>query len=444
MLDWNGIKIVETDCMLPVDRVKPYARNAKRHPQEQIDEIKASIKRFGMDDPIGIWGKENLIVEGHGRLEACKQLGIPTVPCIRLDHLTKEERKAYTLAHNKTNMDSGWDFTALDQELAEIVDVDMSEFGFGAPLPEEEIWQANENSISLADKYTVAPFSVLDGRSGEWQKRKNQWHSVIGDSRKGRPERLIKGFANISKTKSVVLSGTSEFDPVLCEVLIKWFCPPNGKIVDPFAGGNVRGVISAILGNEYHGVDIRPEQIAENESSLQKIRADYAQAPKWYCGDSTNIDAMLSKEAPFDFFLMCPPYGDLEKYSDNPKDLSTMKYEDFIAAYRDIIEKTAALLSENAFCAVVVSDIRDRNGMYRGFTSETVKAFKDCGAKLYNDIVKLDPIGTAAVRAETYFGNMRKVVRVHQNVLVFVKGDPRKIKKGEYDFDFAGNDEENE
>jgi ParB-like chromosome segregation protein Spo0J len=134
LLDWNGIKIVETDCMLPIDRVKPYARNAKRHPQEQIDEIKASIKRFGMDDPIGIWGKENLIVEGHGRLEACKQLGIPTVPCIRLDHLTKEERKAYTLAHNKTNMDSGWDFTALDQELAEIVDVDMSEFGFGASV----------------------------------------------------------------------------------------------------------------------------------------------------------------------------------------------------------------------------------------------------------------------------------------------------------------------
>ena len=139
LLEWNGIKIVETDCMLPVDRVKPYARNAKRHPQEQIDEIKASIKRFGMDDPIGIWGKENLIVEGHGRLEACKQLGIPTVPCIRLDHLTKEERKAYTLAHNKTNMDSGWDFTALDQELAEIVDVDMSEFGFGASVGGQEV-----------------------------------------------------------------------------------------------------------------------------------------------------------------------------------------------------------------------------------------------------------------------------------------------------------------
>lgn len=150
---------------------------------------------------------------------------------------------------------------------------------------------------------------------------------------------------------------------------------------------------------------------------------------------------MLEKEAPFDFFLMCPPYGDLEKYSDNPKDLSTMKYEDFIAAYRDIIEKTAALLSENAFCAVVVSDIRDRKGMYRGFTSETIKAFADCNVKLYNDMVKLDTTCGAAVRVEKQFRDMRKVVRVHQNVLVFVKGDPRKIKKGEYDFDFSGNDD---
>lgn len=443
LLEWNGIKIVETDCMLPVDRVKPYARNAKRHPQEQIDEIKASIKRFGMDDPIGIWGKENLIVEGHGRLEACKQLGIPTVPCIRLDHLTKEERKAYTLAHNKTNMDSGWDFTALDQELAEIVDIDMSEFGFGVPISEEEGWKENENSISLADKYTVAPFSVLDGRSGEWQKRKKQWRSVIGDSREGRAEDLIGGIANISKRKSARLSGTSEFDPVLCEVLIKWFCPPNGKIVDPFAGGNVRGVISAILGNEYHGVDIRTEQIAENEASLPKIREDYAQAPKWYCGDSANVDVMLSKEAPFDFFLMCPPYGDLEKYSDDPKDLSTMKYDDFIDTYRQIIAKTVSLLSENAFCAVVVSDIRDKKGMYRGFTSDTIKAFTDCGAKLYNDMIKLEPIGTAAIRVEGQFRDMRKVVRTHQNVLVFVKGDPRKIKKGEYEFDFDESEAEN-
>ena len=121
LIEWNGIKIVETDCMLPIDRVKPYARNAKRHPQEQIDEIKASIKRFGMDDPIGICGKENLIVEGHGRLEACKQLGIQTVPCIRIYHLTKEERKAYTLQKSQLGIKHGKRFSSKAKE----------RFGFG-------------------------------------------------------------------------------------------------------------------------------------------------------------------------------------------------------------------------------------------------------------------------------------------------------------------------
>lgn len=125
----NGIYVIETDCMLPVDALTPYSKNAKKHPKEQIEEIKASIRHFGMDDPIGVWGEQNLIVEGHGRLIACKELGIETVPCIRLDHLTPEQRKAYTIAHNKTNMDSGFDMEILESELAEITEIDMSDFG---------------------------------------------------------------------------------------------------------------------------------------------------------------------------------------------------------------------------------------------------------------------------------------------------------------------------
>lgn len=125
----NGIYVIETDCMLPVDALTPYSKNAKKHPKEQIEEIKASIRHFDMDDPIGVWGDQNLIVEGHGRLIACKELGIETVPCIRLDHLTAEQRKAYTIAHNKTNMDSGFDMKILEGELAEITEIDMSDFG---------------------------------------------------------------------------------------------------------------------------------------------------------------------------------------------------------------------------------------------------------------------------------------------------------------------------
>lgn len=115
---------------LKIGELKPYEKNAKIHTKEQIDQIKKSIEQFGMNDPIAIWGEDNLIVEGHGRLEALKQLGHDEVECIRLDHLSDEERKAYTLAHNKLTMNSDFDFDILDEELKNILNIDMADFGF--------------------------------------------------------------------------------------------------------------------------------------------------------------------------------------------------------------------------------------------------------------------------------------------------------------------------
>ena len=123
---------------LNINEIKPYEKNAKQHPREQIEQIKKSIKQFGMNDPIGIWGKDNIIVEGHGRLEALKELGYNEVECIRLDHLTDEERKAYTLAHNKLTMNSDFDLDILNEELASFDTIDMSEFGFDFNFVEEE------------------------------------------------------------------------------------------------------------------------------------------------------------------------------------------------------------------------------------------------------------------------------------------------------------------
>lgn len=143
---------------LKIDDITPYEKNAKIHTEEQIEQIKKSIQEFGMNDPIAVWGKNNTIVEGHGRLEALKQLGYTEVDCIRLDHLTDEERKAYTLAHNKINMNTGFDIDLLDEELDSIEDIDMSEFGF---LDNEEVnlddffTEAEESKKEEKEKDTI-------------------------------------------------------------------------------------------------------------------------------------------------------------------------------------------------------------------------------------------------------------------------------------------------
>lgn len=138
---------------LPIDSLKPYDNNAKEHPQEQIDQIIESIRQFGMNDPIGIWGDECLIVEGHGRLLALQQMGETEAPTIRLDHMTDEQRRAYTLAHNKITMNSGFDMEMLHAELEEL-DIDMSDFGFDEPgnIDWDDVGELNEESYEEPEK----------------------------------------------------------------------------------------------------------------------------------------------------------------------------------------------------------------------------------------------------------------------------------------------------
>lgn len=130
-----------------IDDIKPYERNAKLHPDEQIEQIKKSIEEFGMNDPIAIWKDE--IVEGHGRLMACKKLGFKELPIIRLDHLTDEQRRAYILAHNKLTMNTDFDINILNEELDNIFDIDMKDFGFDLDLGEEPEGDGGENPYTM-------------------------------------------------------------------------------------------------------------------------------------------------------------------------------------------------------------------------------------------------------------------------------------------------------
>lgn len=160
---------------IPIKQLKPYEKNAKIHTPEQIEQIKNSIREFGMNDPIGIWGEENLIVEGHGRLIACKELGFDEVPVIRLDSLTDEQRRAYTLVHNQTTMNTGFDLDVLNEELDNI-DIDMSDYGFdieiddideGTEVKEDEAPEVKdgEPKAKLGDIYQLGNHRLMCGDS---------------------------------------------------------------------------------------------------------------------------------------------------------------------------------------------------------------------------------------------------------------------------------------
>jgi DNA modification methylase len=271
----------------------------------------------------------------------------------------------------------------------------------------------------LRDQFIEPPFSVLDTKSGNWQRRKKLWSQLGIKSEIGRNATTFnsKGKTNMFAGKEVKMNDTSIFDPALCEVLYKWFCHENGKILDPFAGGSVRGIVANKLGYKYTGIDIRQEQIDSNrEQALQIL--DINNQPNWYVGDSNEILNNFNND--FDFIFSCPPYADLEVYSDLEGDISNMEYNNFLKAYESIIKKSCELLKKDSLACFVVGEVRDKKGNYIGFVPDTIKAFEKCGMKFYNEAILLNAIGTAMMRAN---GNMKskKLVKVHQNILIFKK-----------------------
>jgi len=422
-----------------IDKLVPYARNARTHSDEQILQIRASLREFGFVNPVLIDQNHNIIA-GHGRIMAAKAEGMTEIPCVFVEHLTDAQKKAYMLADNKLALNAGWDeeMLALAIEELQALDFDINLTGFDASEFEKLFAESDskygemDDSGALFKKFIIPPYSILDSRQGYWRDRKAKWEAILGNIGGGRNENLIgAGMGSLAKdangAESKIASGTSIFDPMLCEILVTWFTCKGDKIIDPFAGGEVRGLVSGYLGREYHGNDLRQEQIDHNLQALDKFLHDEDFIPPtWTVGDSTCVHDIIPGDD-FDMLLTCPPYGDLEVYSDNPADISNMPYTDFIIIYGDILAKTIAKLKDNAYIAIVVAEIRDKKGHCRGFVRDTIDIVTATGAKLYNDMVLVNAVGTAALRAGRQFSAWRKVVKTHQNVLVFVKGDYKKI-----------------
>ena len=294
----------------------------------------------------------------------------------------------------------------------------------------------------VAQRFLIPPFTILDARQGDWQERKRAWLAIGIRSEIGRDAaafgncseyqvRTVKGRNSTTGPNSIMLgtsknddgsqSVTSIFDPVVCELTYTWFCPKGGQVVDPFAGGSVRGIVAGALGLKYWGCDLRQEQVSANEFQAKEI--EVSMPPQWICGDSMET---LQHAPDADMVFSCPPYGDLEIYSDNPNDLSNMEWHTFAAAYKRIIYKAVQRMKEDSFACFVVGDFRDKKGFYRNFISETIDGFEQAGAKLYNEAILATSVGSAAMRVTKQFESGRKMAKTHQNILVFCKGDWKK------------------
>ena len=179
---------------LPTDSLIPYARNSRTHSDAQVSQVAGSIREFGFTNPVLIDAQDGIIA-GHGRVLAALKLKLDSVPCIRLSHLTETQRKAYVIADNKLALNSGWDTEMLLLEFGDLeaAEFDMELLGFSdeeldAMKPQEPHEEASVQSGagSLAGRFMIPPFSVLNAREGWWQDRKRAWLALGIKSELGR------------------------------------------------------------------------------------------------------------------------------------------------------------------------------------------------------------------------------------------------------------------
>lgn len=282
-------------------------------------------------------------------------------------------------------------------------------------------------SKKLSDKYIVPPFSVFNTHQPYFRDRMKMWRDLGVVDNNGRDKNLAYDNRRMEKHKNDP-NGTSTFNPVVCEVIYKWFAKEGDFIIDPFAGGITRGAIAALLGYKYIGFDINKTQVEYNQNKYQELmdRYNIEGGACWICADSDNVSF-----SPYNLLFTCPPYYNLEKYTDNENDLSnSIDYNMFIHKYASILYKVLQALEEDSFAVIVVSDVRDKKtGEYYPLVADTTNIFLKFGLKYYNEIILYNDTGNLAITSGNYLDRARKVGRQHQNILVFYKGNTKNIKE---------------
>ena len=299
-----------------VDKLMEWDENPRINDEAAV-KLAAEIRRIGFRVPI-VATRDGIIRAGHTRIKAAKLLGMKQAPVLWQDFTSKDEAESFAVKDNRMAEEAKWDVVKLRgimdrwearhgsvAEVARLTGFTQEEIGGFRGQALEVLGQKD----ALRAKFIVPPFTVLDARQGYWRNRKAAWLSLGIRSEVGRDEELMlsnqAGLVDIMKQRTWDKSknslaervarakpgeghiadpvtgaegwqtGTSIFDPVLCELVYRWFCPPGGVVLDQFAGGSVRGIVAGCLGLRYYGVDLSGVQVKANREQAEVI------GPKW-------------------------------------------------------------------------------------------------------------------------------------------------------------------
>ena len=451
-----------------MDEIKFDKRNYRKHDKKNKSLIKKSLEKFGAGRSIVV-DAEGEIIGGNGVYEQAQKLGLKTkivetdgselVVVKRTDLKTDDEkRKALAVMDNSTSDTSEFDLELLTADFS--VD-ELSDFGIELPEEEEEE-EENEVKGNIDEDFIIFPCSILDQSSGKWQDRKKYWlkRLNIDDNVNSREETLRKSntliypktyncyidFKNKNheqlsfeefvekfnppefeeEKQKIYSKGVSVFDPVLSELSCKWFSPYlGGKIFDCFAGDCFKGLVFALCGYEFTGIELRQEQVDSNIDCCKKFSNLNL---KYICDDGQNVDKYLQEESQ-DLLFSCPPYYNIEVYSNLPNDASNQKdYCDFLKILDNAYSKSIKILKDNRFAVIVVGNIRDKQGFYYNFINDIINIFNKNDMFLLNELILKEPVVSRRFSSRRFFKS-RKILKIHQNILVFYKGNPKKIKE---------------
>ena len=438
---------------VPIEELIPDPENAREHDDRSVQAIAASLEKFGQRKPIVV--RNNVVIAGNGTLAAATSLGWSEIEVVSADDLDDTDAVAFAIADNRTSELSNWDTDTLSEMMSKVAsapDLKLDVTGFASEEEAHKLAKKKKpkSRPTLADQFIVPPLSVLDGRRGYWQDRRRAWRSAGIVDQAAAPEvtphmyipgyyekieagmtgqEIEREFADSGGKLPEDVSRRNLTDPVLAEVMVRWFSAPGDKILDCYVGDGVRAAVSGVLGRNYIGMGEELDDFEPILGMYKDVSSNVNTLPsdargKFGSGIEPKFTKDVIPDGPYSLGLICPPMPNMRRRKD-PSRFSEMAYHDWYARLVKVSQTVFERLDDHSLCACLIAEPRFKDGLQPGALSQYGVDMNAIGFVPMNECAVLNPIGSGAIRAKKDFLAGRKMTRTHAHMLVFCKGDWR-------------------